>query len=137
MSTYANLSDATPSNVAGRPAYTLRMEPKRHGGLLGGAALAWDAVTGAPLRAAIYAKGQSDPVLEIKATSVDFGAVPASTFAIAPPADAKVVDVQHADRPGPEGSDEGTGAGDRPRGRAVARRVHGHGARHACGDAAQ
>lgn len=93
VSSYANLSDATPSNVAGRPAYTLRLEPKRHGGLLGGAELAWDAVTGAPLRAAIYAAGQSDPVLEIKATAVDFGAVPASTFDVAPPPDAKVVDL--------------------------------------------
>ena len=110
VSGYANLSDATPSNVAGRPAYTLRMEPKRHGGLLGGAELAWDAVNGAPLRAAIYAKGQSDPVLEIKATSVDFGAVPASTFEIAPPADAKVVDLRAQTAPGPEGPVEGAGA---------------------------
>lgn len=90
---YANLSDAKPSNVAGHPAYTLRTEPKRHGGLVGGTELAWDAVNGAPLRAAVYAKQQSDPVLELKATSVDFGPVPAATFAISPPKDAKVVDL--------------------------------------------
>ena len=93
VSRYANLSDARPSNVAGHPAYTLRLQPRKHGGLVGGAELAWDAVNGAPLRAAIYAKGQRDPVLEITATSVDFGAVPASTFAISPPAGAKVVDL--------------------------------------------
>ncbi len=89
----ATLSEARPGTIAGRPAYTLRLEPKRHGGLVGGAEIAWDAVNGAPLRAAIYAKGQADPVLEIKATAVSFGPVPSSTFDIAPPAGAKVVSV--------------------------------------------
>ena len=42
----ADLSGATPGNVAGRPAYTVRISPKHDGGLLGGGELAWDAAQG-------------------------------------------------------------------------------------------
>lgn len=89
----ADLSRAIPSNVAGQPAYTVEISPKHDAGLLGGAQLAWDAARGVPLRAAVYADGQSDPVLELKATDISYGTVPASTFAISPPTDAKVVTV--------------------------------------------
>jgi outer membrane lipoprotein-sorting protein len=61
----ANLTGATPSDVAGQPAYTVRITPKHDGGLLGAGELAWDAVHGVPLRAAIYAQGSSSPVLEL------------------------------------------------------------------------
>ena len=90
---HANVSEAAPSDVAGRAAYTVRISPKQHGGLVGGAALAWDAINGVPLRAALYAKGSSDPVLELEATDVSFGAVDPSVFDVKPPADAKVVDL--------------------------------------------
>lgn len=100
----ADISRAIPSNVAGRPAYTVEISPKHDAGLLGGAQVAWDAVRGVPLRAAIYADGQSDPVIELKATDISFGAVPASAFAIAPPKDAKVVKVA-----APSGKDERAG----------------------------
>src|SRR5439155_9873794 len=80
-------------NVAGRPAYTVRISPKRDGGLLGAAELAWDAVTGVPLRAAVYAAGDASPVLELEATDISYGRVDPSTFAINPPAGAKVVDL--------------------------------------------
>ena len=93
LSTHANLSDATPTNIAGRPAYSLRLAPQQHGGLVGGAEIAWDAVNGAPLRAGIYAKGDSSPVLQLEATAIDFGSVPASTFDLPIPAGAKVVDL--------------------------------------------
>ena len=46
----------------------MRISPKDDGGLLGAAELAWDAVNGVPLRAAVYAQGQADPVLELEAT---------------------------------------------------------------------
>ena len=94
LSTHANLSDATPTNIAGRPAYSLRLAPQQHGGLVGGAEIAWDAVNGAPLRAGIYAKGDNSPVLQLEATAIDFGSVPASTFDLPIPAGAKVVDLQ-------------------------------------------
>src|SRR6266487_1610464 len=69
----ATLSGARPSDVAGRPAYTVRISPRHDGGLLGGAEVAWDAKHGVPLRAAVYASGSSDPVLELEATDVSFG----------------------------------------------------------------
>ncbi|HWE33130.1 MAG TPA: hypothetical protein VG410_06570 [Solirubrobacteraceae bacterium] len=90
---HANLSGAIPSDVAGQATYTLRVSPKHDGGLLGDAQLAWDAARGIPLRFAVYATGSSSPVLELKATDVSFGAVPASDFAITPPSGAKVVQV--------------------------------------------
>ena len=46
---------------------------------------------GVPLQFAIYARGNTTPVLELKATSISYGAIPASDFNISPPAGAKVV----------------------------------------------
>src|SRR5262249_22538259 len=89
----ATLSGAIPSTVAGKPAYTVRVGPKHDGGLLGAVELGWNAVTGVPLRAAVYAQGSNSPVLELSATDVSFGSVPASDFAISPPSGAKVVRV--------------------------------------------
>src|SRR4051812_34801917 len=74
------LSGARPGDIAGRPAYTVRITPKRDAGLLGAAELAWDATTGVPLRAAVFAKGDTSPVLELKATDISYGRVAASTF---------------------------------------------------------
>ena len=87
---HADLSGATPSDVAGQPAYTVRVSPKHDGGLLGGAEVAWDAVHGTPLRAAVFASDSSSPVLELKVTDISFAAVPDSVFAIAPPAGTKI-----------------------------------------------
>src|SRR4051794_40915485 len=89
----ADLSRAVPGNLAGQPAYTVRISPKHDGGLLGAGALAWDAAKGVPLRAAVYAQGSSTPVLELKADHVSYGKVPASAFDVSPPSDAKVVNV--------------------------------------------
>jgi outer membrane lipoprotein-sorting protein len=90
---HATLSGATPSDVAGRAAYTVRVSPKEDGGLVGGAELAWDAATGTPLRASVYAKGESSPVLELAVTEISFGPVPDSTFEVTPPPGAKAVDL--------------------------------------------
>jgi outer membrane lipoprotein-sorting protein len=87
------VSAATPSNVAGQEAYTVRVSPKHDGGLLGSAELAWDAVHGTPLEVAVYAQGATSPVLALKATDVTFGPVPSSAVDVAPPAGAKVVDL--------------------------------------------
>lgn len=87
------LSGATPTSTAGEPTYTVRIAPKGDGGLLGAAELAWDATNGVPLRAAVYASGQSDPVLELAATDVSFGPIAASDVEVAPPAGARVVDL--------------------------------------------
>jgi outer membrane lipoprotein-sorting protein len=86
-------SRAIPSDVAGQAAYTVRVSPKHDGGLLGAAQVAWDAARGVPLRIAVYATNDSSPVLQLKATDISYGAVPASVFAISPPAGAKVVKI--------------------------------------------
>ena len=88
-----NLSTAIPGDIAGQPAYTVRVSPKHDGGLLGSLQLGWDAVHGVPLRFAIYARDNSTPVLELKATNITYGTVSASVFNITPPAGDKVVTV--------------------------------------------
>jgi outer membrane lipoprotein-sorting protein len=89
----ANLSGAIPSDVAGQAAYTVRVSPKHDGGLLGSAELAWDAARGVPLKFAIFARGQSSPVIQLKVTDIAYGKVPASDFNVTPPSGAKVVTV--------------------------------------------
>jgi outer membrane lipoprotein-sorting protein len=103
LTEHATVSGAQPSDVAGQPAYTVRVEPKRNGGLVGGAELAWDAVHGTPLRAAVYAKGDSSPVIELKATDISYGTVSSSVFDVHPPADAKVTELT------PHGGNEAPG----------------------------
>jgi outer membrane lipoprotein-sorting protein len=93
---HVDLSGAIPSDVAGQATYTLQVSPKHDGGLLGDAQLAWDAVRGIPLRFAIYAHGSATPVLELKATDISYGPVPASDFNIAPPSGATVDKVSTA-----------------------------------------
>jgi outer membrane lipoprotein-sorting protein len=90
---HVNISGAIPSDVAGHAAYTVRISPKHDGGLLGAGELAWDASKGVPLRLAVYARGDSTPVIELKATDISFGAIPTSDFAISPPTGANVVKV--------------------------------------------
>ena len=90
------LSGAKPTSTAGRPTYTVRIAPKDDGGLLGAAELAWDAARGVPLRAAIYAQGQSSPVLELKATKIAYGKIAAKDVQATPPKGAKVVEVNPA-----------------------------------------
>ncbi|MGI8714034.1 MAG: LolA family protein [Solirubrobacteraceae bacterium] len=89
-------SAPTPSDIAGRPAYTVSVSPRHDGGLLGSAQLAWDALQGTPLSIGIYARNNSTPVLALQATSISYGNVPAADFAISPPAGSKVVKVSTA-----------------------------------------
>jgi outer membrane lipoprotein-sorting protein len=94
LSRHANLSGANPTDVAGQPAYTVRVSPKEGGSLLGGAELSFDANTGIPLRAAIYSVDSSSaPVIELAATEVSYGPVSGSVFEFTPPANAKVEEV--------------------------------------------
>jgi outer membrane lipoprotein-sorting protein len=93
LAKHADVSGATPDNVAGRPAYTTRITPKHDGGLIGAAEVAWDAANGTPLRAAVYAANNPNPVLELTATDISFGPVDAATLAVTPPAGAKVTKI--------------------------------------------
>jgi outer membrane lipoprotein-sorting protein len=96
---HAAVSGATPGNVGGRPAYTVRLSPSQQGGMVGAGELAWDALNGVPLRIGVFAKGSTTPVLELTADNVSYGPVSASDFAVSPPPDAKVVDVATPSRP--------------------------------------
>ena len=93
LTKHADVSGATPTNVAGQPAYTVRVSPNESGSLLGGAELSFDATNGIPLRGAIYSSTSSSPVIELAATEVSYGPVDPSVFAISPPANAKVEEV--------------------------------------------
>ncbi|HEY2772117.1 MAG TPA: hypothetical protein VGI87_16195 [Solirubrobacteraceae bacterium] len=93
LAQHLNLSGAIPGDVAGKAAYTVRVSPKHDGGLLGAGELAWDAARGVPLKIAVFARNQSSPVLELKATDISYGNVPASDFNVSPPSGSKVVKV--------------------------------------------
>jgi outer membrane lipoprotein-sorting protein len=105
------LSEATPSNVGGMPAYTVALSPKHDGGLLGAVEVSWDATHAVPLRVAIYAQGSSSPVLELSTSDISYGAVDASSVDVAPPANAKVVDLGQLD---PAKGGDAAGGGETP-----------------------
>lgn len=93
LSKHANVSGATPTDIAGQPAYTVRVSPNEGGSLVGGAELSWDAVHGVPLRAAVYSSTSSSPALELTVTSISYGPVESSVFEFTPPANAKVEEI--------------------------------------------
>src|SRR5215217_4508590 len=93
LATAWTLSGARPTSTGGRPTYTVRIAAKDDGGLLGAAEMAWDAFRGVPLRAAVYAQGQDEPVLELKAEDVSYGAIDDATFAVKPPEGTRVVEI--------------------------------------------
>lgn len=116
---HASLSEALATDVAGQPAYTVRLAPSEPGSLLAGAELSFDADNGVPLRAAVYSTESSAPVVELAATNISFGPVSPSVFEIAPPPSAKVEELRLR-----EGGMEGAGkrSGEKPK-----VTVHGHG----------
>ena len=87
------LSGAEPGVSGGRPSYTVRIAPKDDGGLLGAAELAWDAVRGVPLRAAIYAQGDDEPTIELNADDVSFGPIDDTTLRAQLPAGTQVTEI--------------------------------------------
>ena len=113
LSKRVELSGARPESRGGQPAYSVRVAPRNDGGLLGAAEVAWDAVRGVPLRAAVYAQGESEPVLDISATEVSYEAVPLSDVAVEPPAGTRVVRVEP---PRDERGDRGERKGAKDRG---------------------
>ena len=90
------LAGPLPRNVAGQPAYKIKISPRHDGGLLGSIQLAWDAAHGIPLGIAVYAQGNPDPVLELKATDISYGPVSSSDLTISGHPGAKVVQVSSA-----------------------------------------
>jgi outer membrane lipoprotein-sorting protein len=92
----AGVGTSNPGDVAGQAAYSVSVSPKHSGGLLGQAQMAWDAVTGVPLRVAIYARGNPNPVLALSATNISYSAISASDLTISPPSGDKVVTISTA-----------------------------------------
>jgi outer membrane lipoprotein-sorting protein len=90
---HANVSGATPTDVAGQPAYTVRISPNERGSLFGGVELSWDAVHGVPLRAAVYSTTSSAPVIELAATEISYGPIPSSVFEFTYPPGVKVHEI--------------------------------------------
>jgi hypothetical protein len=105
-----HVSGATPADVAGQPAYTLRLSPREGGSLLAGLELSWDANNGAPLRTAVYSTESSAPVMELAASEVSFGPVESSVFSFTPPASAKVQEVTFGHGSGTTGATGATGS---------------------------
>ena len=118
---HADVSAATPTDVAGRPAYTVRVSPKEAGSLFAGAELSFDADTGIPLRAAVYSTTSSAPAIELAMSEVSYGPVDSSVFSISPPASAKV-EVLTAPAHG-----HAPTAGERPPEQRPRLSTHGHG----------
>lgn len=93
LAQHLRLSGALPTDVGGQPTYTVSMSPRQAGGLIGKLQLAWDAVHGVPLRFAVYARHDSNPVLELAASNVTYGTVDSSVFSIQKPSGYHAVNV--------------------------------------------
>jgi outer membrane lipoprotein-sorting protein len=113
-SAHVDVSGATPTDVAGQAAYTVRVSPRENGGLIGGAELSWDAVHGVPLRAAVYSTTSASPVIELAATDISYEPIESSTLDFSPPADAKVEEVKLPAKHGPDGSGSTESGSDHP-----------------------
>jgi outer membrane lipoprotein-sorting protein len=107
-SKHADISGATPTDVAGQAAYTVRVAPRENGGLIAGAEVSWDASHGNPLRAAIYSTNSSAPVIELAATEISYGAPDSSALEFTPPANATIKDVTLPQSSGSGGSSPGS-----------------------------
>lgn len=118
---HANLSDAIPTDVAGHPAYTVRISPDEAGSLIAGAELSFDADHGTPLRAAVYSTASSAPVIELAATELTYGAVESSVFDFTAPSSAKVEELKLSN--GSPGSSSTSGSGSRE----TSETTYGHG----------
>jgi outer membrane lipoprotein-sorting protein len=78
--------------VAGRSAYDLVLTPKAADTLVGSVRIAVDSETGMPLRAAITARGESDPAVSVAFTELTLATPKAELFSFAPPAGAEVTE---------------------------------------------
>jgi hypothetical protein len=92
-SKHAEISGATPTDVAGQAADPRRVAPRETGGHVACAEVSWDAVHGNPLRAAIYSTNSSSPAIELAATEISYEQPEASALQFTPPSDAKVKNV--------------------------------------------
>lgn len=83
------VSTAGTARVAGRDAYEIVLAPRDSASLVDQVRLAIDAKEYVPLRVQMYAKGVSDPAVEVAFTQITFERPDPEHFTFSPPADAK------------------------------------------------
>jgi len=112
---HVNVSGATPTDIAGQAAYTVRVTPKEPGSLIAAGELSFDAVHGVPLRAAIYSSNSpSSPTIELAATEISYGPVDSSVFAFTPPPNAKIEEIVAPEKNAANPTGPSTHSGERP-----------------------
>ena len=89
-----DISGAVAGNVAGRPAYTVRISSRHDSGLIGPLALAFDADHGTPLRVALYPRGSSRAAIAFQVGHIHYGSIPASRTTVKLPSGTHVTQVQ-------------------------------------------
>jgi outer membrane lipoprotein-sorting protein len=122
---HVNVAGATPADIAGQAAYTVRVTPKEPGSEIGAGELSFDAANGIPLRAAIYSShSPSSPTLELSATGISYGPVADSVFDFTPPSGAKIEEIvlSKKNANATKSADSSTQSGDHPH-----VRTHGQG----------
>jgi outer membrane lipoprotein-sorting protein len=115
-SDHVNVAGATPADIAGQAAYTVRVTPKEPGSLIAAGELSFGAANGIPLRAAIYSShSPSSPTIELSATGISYGPVADSVFAFTPPSGAKIEEIVPPNKEGAKSTDpSSTQSGDHP-----------------------
>jgi hypothetical protein len=93
LAQHLTLSGAQPTDTGGQPTYTVTLSPKTPGGLIGKIQAAWDAAHGVPLQFAIFARHDSNPVLELSASNVSYGPIDSSVFGLSKPSGYHTVSV--------------------------------------------
>lgn len=88
------------SAVAGRPVYTLRLEPRDTSSTVRAVVIAVDSQTSVPLRVQVFGAGDA-PALETGFTDVSFAKPDASVFRFTPPAGVPVTTREHSAQAGP------------------------------------
>jgi outer membrane lipoprotein-sorting protein len=88
------VSTAGSAKVAGRDAYEVVLAPRDSASLVGQVRFAIDAEEHVPLRVQVYAKGATDPAVEVAFTEINFDRPDAEQFAFKPPAGAKEEQIQ-------------------------------------------
>ncbi len=80
------------TQVAGRDAYQLLVEPKQSGSTIGSVRVAVDAENGVPLKFTLTPSSGGKAAIDVGFTKVDFGKPSADTFTFTPPKGAKVTE---------------------------------------------
>lgn len=83
------------ATVAGRPAYSLTLDPKDQATLVDQVTIDLDAETSMPLRVRVTATGSEKPAVSIGFTTLSLEAPDASVFEFTPPKDATVTEAGH------------------------------------------